>query len=544
MLAENQVPYDNQAERLNKVVSVLQRPIFKETIFDNGRRVALQFDGEVLELNTELLSRVSDADMRQAFAAPISKILQVSQLNIGLLFQSNERFKKNIVARLKRAQKEYVKATEIESFVVNRTQIFESRVNQVTQRLTSSGKVLKIKVPNLVSTMSWPDWEDIEDLSFTNSVENWLNEVFLNDDLEKFKSLLPKLVWDSLSLTKQSALKNVGRNLRTISLSSTLNGRVLSAFASVLFSDNELCLKSWPAFEDVINAFTKVVQRERQLFGVAWNSDIGVLDITRSAGDLFGFSEPSELPWLSPVVCWSQREIVALRDLLIGVDKTLPSHVLMPFGGTSEVTNDILQLTEQIPMIGVKLGFPSNSTPSYNHNLSSVALNASRNLIISRFFRLSAEDQETTVLAMRNALETQYPHADMVWKRRFHRHEKLSLEEKFVDLVNAFIPLMDLPVLFDPFRSPDLATIASPTAVFILGVNDAPFKFSFGVPIPAILGTRNENAVRIRIVKVSTEKKSLWWGDKSVHISKLVEQSTESIMDATLGGGVTFIFHA
>ncbi|GEM_PF-5613020 len=542
ILAEKEIAQDEQMLRLNKVAQVILMPILKETIFKKGRRVALDFDGDVLELNIELLSRISDEDLFQALADPIAQTLQVSQLNIALLFQSDERFRKNLASRLKRSQKNFVRATSIGSFVTSRIQVFQKRINQIADFLTTEGEKLVLTPPDF-SAASWPDWEGIQDRPFVESVEEWVNARLFDTDFNEVGTLLPKLTWDSLSLTKQSQLKNVGQELRALSLDADISEKCLSAFAETLFADGEeLCLRRWPAFGGVVLAFSNMVQRERQLFGVAWASDIGKLKVTKPAGELFGLSLPQELPWSSPVVCWSQREITALRDLLIGIDKTLPSHVLIPFR-EEEATNEILKIPGNLPAVGIKLSTRQSPAPSYDHHLTSSALSAARNLIVSKFFELDEDEKLSTTLSMRETLENQYPRAEMIWERRFHNHSKLGLEEKFVDLVDAFRPLMDLPVLFDPFRSPDLNQIVKPSPVFIIGVREKPFQFSFRVPIPAVSATLNHNALRVRVVRVSAEQKCEWWGDRSIHISKLQSQNISTIMDAILGG-LTFILSA
>jgi len=446
------------------------------------------------------------------------------------------------LAGIRRSHKNIVPITTITSFVQCRIDTFCSRIKKIVSRLIK--KNIPLSPPQIIlKTLSWPEWDQIEDKKFVASIQGWLEKTLKNTKYEALIPIVSGLCWDTLTLTKQSSLKNVGQKLRTIAIPESQ--AILNAFATSIFKNGiDLCLRKWTTFSELILSLESVIQRERQLFGAAWGSEIFLLKVTDPSESLFGFSEPRELPWELPLVCWSTREIKALRDFLTGIAKSLASHGLVPFRDLRSESNQTLKLSASLPPVGIRLQAPSANTPSYDHQLTSTALNATRNLILSKFFALDLVMKSEVVKLLRTHLDLQYPRAKSIWERRLHNLSSKNIETQFVNLVDAFQPLMGLPVLYDPFRSPDLNQLSMPGPVFVIGVHNIPFECTFGIPLPSIIATGKNGALRIRIVRVSSTQECTWWGDRSVHISKISQQKTEDVLASILGDGLNFVISA
>ena len=140
-LAEQKVATSEQVTRLDALVRSLMGVQVQPTLFDQGRRIPIQLDTSAtparIELNAELVDRLSDAEVTTSFTKPIATLLDVPTLNVGLILHAtDERLLRNLYhGAAGRMGGAVIKITDIPAAMERSVMIFAQRLRDLVDPL-------------------------------------------------------------------------------------------------------------------------------------------------------------------------------------------------------------------------------------------------------------------------------------------------------------------------------------------------------------------------------------------------------------------------
>lgn len=550
LLADTGASSESIVQRIDRLIRALRARRFEATIFEDGRRmptsVQTNFDPPRILLNEELLGRVGDDEVIAALARPIGILLDVAPMSVAMALQMrDEKFIKNLTTKAsRRTDGVQVRANDVPSFVAYKMEVFGTRLSVLAAAL-GTHRTFEITAgeetrETLRGRAGWPDWADVNALPFAKGAVEGLNDALQGTIWYAHADKLAELTWDSLALSGQTFLRHAGRDLRGENVPRLVD--VLTAFLRAIKAQERALtedLSTWSAYSEVHDAWIALDDEERRTFGGNGSKvDRRPVSVVEAAGNAFGILEPTSLPWDVPLVCWTVREQGALRDLLVGIARTLPGRPSAHFFPLSHLTREEGRLADgeatawrlEVDSIGV------DSSSSDVEHLGR-AYSATLATLISQFLALPHNHQDEAVRRLRKAYDDYFPQSTEIWTRRFAGHGAWDIHV----LLTSIQQMVSSAVVFDPFLRPSQDELAPfPTLTVVAARHGDARMVPFWVPISLLASTVKGPPIRVRVVHV-TEAGCAWECDKTLSLPKLEGQSTEAILKSVHGDAVQFV---
>lgn len=557
VLAESGVPQDEQILRLENLIQVLRNRVFQPTIFDAGRRVPTALeerDGkQVLVLNSELFARVSNDEVTNTLARPIATLLGLSVFSVTLALQTRDELTiKSLTTKVvRKADHLPVKAADVPSYVDQKIAVFAQRLHIMAAQLGRPGN-FEIQSSEEVrealrGATGWPEWSELSELQMSQVAVTGLRMACLERPWESHVALLAELLWDSLGLTAHSFFRHAGRALRGANVPEI--DRVLEAMVEAVRQQEKwltTSLKDWGVFSDIYQSWKDLAHTERRAFGVTTH-DLNPKDVSviRPARDAFGINAPSTLPWDFPVVCWTVREQTALRDLFVGLARTLPipEAEAYPDFSSMELEDLDLNVEEDLLNLGVHVAPLSSELIASDQKSMERAATAVIRKLAQQFDALSQADQESVNERLRRSYDEFFPGFTEIWERHFFSLQELSRKDQFHHLITDIQTVLNVPIVFDPFLKPSQDDVAPfPTLTLIVAIPAESTQTPFYVPVSALNSTHSGVPIRVRAVRapVDTGVACSWLCDRTLALNKLQGQAVDLLTRAIHGDCMRF----
>lgn len=550
LMAEAGLENEIQLTRLDRLIRSLRERRFESTIFEAGRRmptsVQLGVDPPRIVLNEELLSRVSDDEVLAALARPIAQILEIAPMSVSMSLQiRDEKVIKGLSTKAsRRNDAPMVRANDLPAFITYKMEVFGTRLSMLAAAL---GTHRTFEISTAEETQSalrgrpgWPEWADVMNLRCAADAIAGLREALVDTPWEEHSEKLAELTWDSLALSGQTFLRHAGRELRGENVPKIVD--VLTAFLRAIKAQERTLtedLASWSVFSEIHEAWLSLDDEERRTFcGNSAKFDRRPVSVVDEAGIAFGIREPASLPWEMPLVCWTSREQTGLRDLFVGIARTLPGRPSAHFFPLSSLTRDESPLGTgesnawSLSVDGVGVDSGRNDADDLAR-----AYSASLATLVSQFLALPANHQTEAVRRLRRVYDEYFPQSTEIWARRFAG----ETGGDFHALLTGIQHMVSSPVMFDPFLRPSQGELAPfPTLTVVAARQGEARMVPFWVPVSLLASTIKGPPIRIRLVRV-TEGGCTWDCDKTLSLGKLEGQSVDLILRAIHGDALQFV---
>lgn len=557
LLAESGVPQDEQILRLESLIQVLRNRVFEPTIFDSGRRVPTSLedrDGkQVLVLNSELFGRVSNDEVTNTLARPIAALLGLSAFSVTLALQTRDELTiKGLTTKVvRKADHLPVKAADVPSYVDQKIAVFAQRLHILARVLGRPGS-FEIQPSEdvraaLRGAAGWPEWSELSELQMSQVAVTGLRMACLERPWESHVALLAELLWDSLGLTAHSFFRHAGRALRGANVPQI--DHVLEAMVDAVRQQEtwlNTSLSDWGVFGDIYQSWKDLARTERRAFGVTTHDlpprDVSVIQPAREA---FGLDAPTTLPWDFPVVCWTVREQTALRDLFVGLARTLPipEAEVYPVLADLELNELELNVHEDLVNLGVHMAPLSSELIASDVKSMERAASAVIQKLASQFEALSQADQESVNERLRLAYNEFFPGFSEIWDRHFYSLHKQPRKEQFVKLIQEVQTVLNVPIVLDPFLKPSQSEVAPfPTLTLIVAMTAETTQTPFYVPVSALNSTHSGVPIRVRAIRTPLESTAacVWLCDRTLALNKLQGQAVDLLTRAIHGDCMRF----
>lgn len=550
LLAEAGLDSEAQISRLDRLIRALRERRFENTIFEEGRRmptaVHLGFDPPRIVLNEELLQRVGDDEVLAALARPISQVLEIAPMSVAMSLQiRDEKFLKSLSTKAsRRNDAPMVRANDLPAFVTYKMEVFGTRLSMLAAAL-GTHRTFEISAAEetcaaLRGRAGWPEWADVLNLRCAADAVAGLREALTDTPWADHAEKLAELTWDSLALSGQTFLRHAGRELRGENVPKIVD--VLTAYLRAIKAQERTLtedLASWSVFVEIHDAWLSLDDEERRTFcGNNARADRRSVSVVDEAGAAFGIREPASLPWEMPLVCWTSREQSALRDLFVGIARTLPGRPSAHFFPLSSLTRDESPLgtgesnawSLAVDSVGV------DNSRSDADDLAR-AYSATLATQVAQYLALPAHHQTEAVRRLRRVYDDYFPQATEIWARRFAGDSASD----FHALLTGIQHMVSSPVMFDPFLRPSQDELAPfPTLTVVAARQGDARMVPFWVPVSLLASTLKGPPIRIRLVRV-TEGGCAWDCDKTLSLSKLENQAVDLILRAVHGDALQFV---
>lgn len=561
MMAEAHVEPPHQRERIGVLVRCLHDARIEDTIFQSGRRVPMSLDAStrppVLRLNAELLERVDDDELFSAFTRPISELLELSPVNVGLVLQGRDaRQLRNLYHGGRgRLDGPVLLAASIREVIEQRGTVFVGRLRELVETL-ASGQTLEAPAPDAFIDWlqecqgQWPDWYDVADQRFVQALVEATGAALdgVTGRLPPAEALV-ELCWESLNLSPQSFLRHAARGLRT--REQPVDEALLGAIARVMAPAGQVeqltALERWPSLQDLQEAWFELNELELQTLGSHHHGSrqIPSISVIESPRDSMQLREPEELPWRYPLVCWSVRESNALRDLLQGFVQTQRAaqqrdeedlELLLvedaSSSGEAPVRVDAPTRQIQIQVVGKNIEMP----PGYEV-MSARAFDAVCARLERQLMETPKAQRAGVLTRIRGAYDGFFMGTRHVWERRLQGWQNDLPEVALRRLLGAVGELLACPVLFDPFESPaSIQLRMMPTFCFIVATSPHLDKAPFRVPVSVLATTAATGTppLRVRMIEVpgGAEEPCRWLCDRELTMDTMQGQPVKQTLNA------------
>ncbi|MEZ4460768.1 MAG: hypothetical protein R3E66_13770 [bacterium] len=550
LLAETGLESELQVARLDRLICALQARRFEPTIFEEGRRmptsVDFSSDPPAVLLNEELLGRVSDDEVLSALARPIGQILEVAPVSVAVALQiRDDRFIKNLTTKAsRRSDQATVRANDIPAFVEYKMEVFGTRLATLAKALGREHSFDLVTNDETLAALggraSWPEWADVGNLRLSGQAIEGLRTALVDTVWSDSADKLCELVWDSLALSGQTFLRHAGRDLRGENVPQLTE--VLSALLAAV-AEQERTLSddpsTWAVYTDVHEAWLQLDDAERRTFGVSVGQpDRRPVSVVGEAGVCFGLSEPASLPWDVPLVCWTVREQSALRDLFVGISKTLPNAAKVHFFPLSALNRDEPRLQDgDASAWSLQIASSKLEVVSVDSDDIARAYASALATLTEQFVALPLNHQDEAIRRLRKAYDDYFPDWSEIWTRRFAGTRGSSFHE----LLTGIQHMVSSPIMFDPFMRPSNPDLAPyPTLTTIVAREPDMDAVPFWVPISILGSTQKGPPVRVRLIRVA-ESGCAWESDKTVSLPKLDAQPVDLVLNAVHGDSLQFV---
>lgn len=560
LLAERGLSAEEQHQKTNTLVRCLNHIKYEETLFIQGRRVPMRLDREpgkvpVLTLNEEFLSRVDDQELLATFTRPVCELLELAPINVGLVLQGqDEKQLRNLYHSARaRVRGEVIRAASVRAVIERRVTIFTGRLRALLNTL-SRGMNIPLPSPlGFIQWLSsckgnWPEWIDVAGQDFIVQVRSSMEMVLgsnLRDGIPA--EVLIELCWESLELSPQSFLRQAARDLRSREL--PVDEHFLRLLGEVVASDDMEALErieAWPSLADLQDAWSKLYHHEVEGLQAYHHLSPTVPSISplQAPRDSLLLREPEDLPWSCPLVCWSVRETNALRDLLNGF---VQAHRVHEQRDDSEV--EVLLVEELDASLDTSLVLEGNhhvrtqvvattiETPEGFEKMTERALRATLARIKRQVESLPEAQRLGVCHRLRGCYDGFFMNTSQIWQRRLQGWKLDPLDVALERLCLAVSDLFELPVLFDPFMSPDDSTLKPvPTFCFVVAMSEHLERIPFYIPISALMQTSATGTppicLRFLDVPNSPQQPCRWLADEELTMDTMQGQPVSTTLAA------------
>ncbi len=561
MMAEQGQDLPDQSQRASQLVRLLSTARIEDRLILNGRPVPFQLldedVGKRLVLNGEMLARVDDTALASAMAGPLAELLSMSQVAVGLVLQlSDENQVRGLASQLGAGQGRVVSLTEIEALVDWRLDAFGRRVKALVDGLGGRFKVPHRGREEFIDAIAghrtgWPQWSDVEDHEFIDQWTARARGELGHTQWSDFGPELVEMVWESLVISPRSALRQAAQSLRSLSVTAG-RGELLAVMADALGGEDDPVrgeLAAWPGFAELQDAWLGLWREEDDALGARRRArETPQISLFDPPGTSMGISEPESLPWSQPLLCWTQRERAALRDLLSGMEQSLartrsqirsgrlglkatrPGAPLVP----EPRQGWLIQVPRQIPPISEYL------PPAVDRAFASTLATYE-----AAFADLDQATQNRALNLCRGAYSGYLESTGSVWQRRLATAPSDSPAETFHSLITAVATALEWPIFIDVFDGdPDAPFLAMMPSFTILAVwtPDADFA-PVWLPVETIGEALGQAPVRLRNVGIDKQGVCRWLGDHQVELSELRALSTDGLMRSVHEGTLMMTLH-
>lgn len=560
LMAERDKQPEEQRVRMDRVVRSLGGCVVEEQLTQSGRPVPMLVDeaGEVplIRLNASMLARVEDDGVRSLFMHPISDMLDLPLTAVALVLQyDDDKQIRNIYhSAVRRLSTKTTRATEVPAVVELRVSMFMHRLRQLTRQLGPTSTVLLPPANSLTEAVlhwpgGWPEWLDIRTdptIRLTReAIENLLRDV---EGVPATETIMEGF-WESLDLSPMSFLKQFGRLLRSkrAPVSQDFMAHVIEVVAPGQLADISPMHK-WPAFAELQEAWETLCQYEFDSLGhhLQAEREVPVISTLEPPIDTMALRLPDSLPWSYPLVCWSVREVNALRDLLMGFvqahraersEEDLASLVIESRDDRAEPPLKVTAPLKRIDMqvIGTDIAVPEGYDVLMDRVYESVF---QRQLLMFR--ELDEAEQRDALSRLRGSYDGFFPKTKEVWARRLQGWDTQPPEEALRRLATAARTILDCPVLFDPFKSAEVAQLRMmPTFVFVVGLSEHLERVPFRIPLNTLVATSATGAppLILRMVQApdAIDEPCTWLCDRKLTMDTLQGQPVQLTLRAVDG---------
>lgn len=559
LLAESGVQKEEQVTRLDTLIRCVESKSLEDTLFDGGRRVAFTLDEDTsppkLELNAELLERVDDDEILFALAAPIAKILGLSQLGVAITLQTREerQFRNLMTKASRRLDVAPVRATDVPAFIHIKMRIFAERLGAVTAKIGHAASfeihVDQELLEGLEDKPGWPEFADMASVPVLLEARNRFAGALAESKYARSVDTFVELVWDSLGVSPQSFFRNAARALRAENVGDLVEA--LSALEAAISSTDlsfSASLADWSSYSEVYDAWRGLLRVEKSLFGISTRDpDRGAVSVLEPARDAFGLDDPPSLPWADPLVSWTVREVGALRDLFAGSAQTMPGAPTQEFVTFEELhrqEEQPLELDSNRASVSIQMLSVGSDVVPTDRLLEARAYSATLHTLLSQFDQLPQQHRVEAVRMLRRSYDEYFPAEKMVWSRRFKNLQKLEPFEAFMALSSELTRVFNLPVLFDPIVKPSVAELAPfPTLTFVLAMTpETEERTPFWIPFAALTSTSGGAPLRLRVVAAPADPGAQcgWICDRTLALDKLEGQPLDLVAQSVHGDCLHF----
>lgn len=564
LMAEDGIDAAEQARRASDLVAMLRNAEIASSLSSNGRPVPLEVDEDDgnrrLVINGGMLEKVEDGALASAMADTFADVLQLSPVVTGLVLQtSEERQMRGLAGQLERQIDAPITAlTQIEELVRWRLELFEERLYGLVDGLggwLEAPVVPRDEFVGYISNFSkrWPQWRDVEDHDY---LRTWFEEV--DSELSRTRwvdstDALGEMLWESVAISPRSALRQAAQVLRSLTTDADRRD-LLEVLAEVVGREGEPIdgsLTEWPGFQSLLETWEDLWREEDDVIGarrrIRGTPDISVYG---PPGESMGFSEPKNLPWDQPLLCWTKRERDGLRDLLGGMEKSLArSREQIRIGRIS-----LEARTERVPPERKKqdcrwiVRAPSKLPKPKSGYSDAVdrAYASLRSAYQVTFSNLDARQKKKSIKLAKGAYGGYMQSKKSIWRRRLSGIKNGSADEAFELLLTGLAEALEWPIFVDPFEGDiNLESVSSMPrftlpVVWYRGADYAPVW----IPVETIGESLEQAPLKFRNVAVGKNGDSVHWlGDHTVQLRDLQELSSGDLLRSVHEGALLVTVH-
>lgn len=563
MMAEQGQDLSTQSMRASSVVNLLRTARVEERLLAHGRPVPLQFveeDGSrQLLINGEMLARVDDSALASALSKPLADLLSMSPVAVGLVLQvADDQQVRGLATQLVSYRASTIRLTRIHALVDWRMDTFNSRLVHLVNGLGGRIRVPEESLPECVQTIAgcdthWPQFSAVEDTDFMQKCIARARGELGHTHWRDLGPELVEMVWESLVISPRSALRQTAQSLRALSIG-TGRTELLAKMAEALGGNSgpiDGALEAWPGFVELRDAWLGLWQEEDDALGARRRiHEVPRICVFEPPGSSMGFSEPENLPWDQPLLCWTMRERVALRDLVSGMEQSLArTRSQIRSGRLGDQAHRAGRPLTPEPNGGWLIQVPRllPSIPESLHTFVDIAFAATRESYTTAFNRLDTASQQRAIGLCRGAYSGYLASTRAVWSRRLASttHGTKTPPMIFRALITGIADALEWPIFIDVFesdlKSPSVAMMPAFTVVAVW-TPDADFA-PVWLPVETIGEALGQAPLRIRNVAVDADGSSRWLGDHSVDLAELRSLSTDGLLRSVHEGTLMMTIH-
>ncbi|WP_158542729.1 hypothetical protein [Lujinxingia litoralis] len=558
-LAEKGLGAEEQARCVERLVAAFEGGRIAETLEEQGRPVLalLHKERAGIRVNASLLSTLADDALTEAFAPILADALGLSPTLVSLIVRLRDDKEVRALAgqAARHASAPPVSPTRIPGLVSWRLDRFEARhaalISALGAELEPPEQVLREPLRRaLASEVRWPEWFDVSEVPYLVDAVDRAATALRSTPWAGHASALTEVIWDCGGVSPQSALRQAAHTLRNIN---GVNHRgALPVIACGLAEGHAPLvgrLGAWPDFAELARAWEELRRQEACVLG-SWrgatelSEEFGVYD---APGVSIGLSEPVNLPWSMPLLCWSTRERDALRDLLRGMARALESNASAVRAGRLRAPAwDSAAPLGNGERVRWRVGLPRRvpAPPvDFEHALDR-AFASARASMNARFERLNDDERQRAIALAQGAYSGYLTRTRSVWRRRLSPVRGMKSSQAFDALISELARALGLPLLIDVFDSPapNASLAAMPAFCAITAWNDEGDFAPLWLPAD-VMGESFGNApIRARVVHWA-EGRARWMGDHVLQGQELRQLPGDRLMGSLYEGTLMMTLH-
>lgn len=562
LLAEEGMSINDQRRRMDALVRALLDVGVDDTLSDGGRPVPVATDTSTnpptIRLHKKLIEGVEDAEILLAFQQPVAEILQISPVGVGLVLQCrDDRQLKSLANKAARQlDSERAQLTQVPAVVEQRMRLFEERLSDFAEQFGDSVFLLLSGKDDFTAKLSrtkrgWPDWATVERAAFMKGAIEEIEVAVEDFDDAPAPDMLVELCWESLDLSPQSFLRQSAQKLRTQDARVDVE-QALRKLARIVDEESgalDEVVDRWSAFGELSEAWNELFREEQRVLaftpGRRGTPPVSVLGAPM---DTMGLCEPESLPWNSPLLSWSMRERNALRDLLVGLRRTLeekrPSNEIDTFDLAVDSDEAPLDVDVDDAALQIQVVAGEHTLPDNYGALLERAMNACTQGMLAQFDRLDASSRKRLLQVLRSAYGGYFGEAKEVWARRFQAWKQWDERKAFVTLCTEIRHVLGPAIVFDPFQEPRGSELRMvPTFNVVVPRPEGTDRIMLHVPLAALRNTFQDTPVRVRVVEVDDDARCLWGGDVDITLQTIEEHPTETVLKSIENDSVRLLVY-